>query len=543
VSGARRTISPDMTLWEAFAVAMAAAPGSEALVARDGRATRSRLAREATSLSARFLAADAGPGENVLVLVPNSVRYPIALFAVSRTGATPVPLAPALTARELAAIVDAIGARIAVTGTAESEATVRAAFAENGREGSILRYGDRLEPSEPAEDAPAPLGRPATTDTAVLFFTSGTTGSPKAVAHSHRTLIASFLALERMHREFFEGPLPERIQRIATVTRRYGWRVLRAAARQVWMTALPFSAIGGHEVLFGALLGGHTLVTTPDFHSRRTMELLESKNVNVFAATPSMVESVLQLRDFDSFDLSTLLVVGIGGAPAAPDLVRRAQARFRCSVTVGYGSTELGGGILVTRIDDTDDVKRETVGRPFPGADVRIVDDQGNDVPPGTAGELICRTPSVMTGYSSATADGTTPVDEEGWYHTSDLAFRDEDGNVHITGRRDDLIIRGGNKIRPADVEQVLREVPGVRQAVVVGVDAARVGQQVWAFVVPESAEFPLDRAALLKHCQANLAPLKVPDHIRVCDSLPTTSLGKIQRHRLSQVAREEPHG
>jgi acyl-CoA synthetase (AMP-forming)/AMP-acid ligase II len=558
--GQGRLVAPGMTLWEAFAATMAAAPpGRDVVVADEGRVTAPRLLAAAISVGDQLVAAGVQPEQGVLLLIPNSARYAAALFGIARAGATAIPLDPRLTTRELAQIVAVTKAAAAVTGTPEAAQAVRAAFdeARPGGAGTVVDCGtlpeaavagggagreDGQGPPDPGQHA-SPLGRPPVSAAAVLFFTSGTTGAPKGVAHSHRSLIASFLALERMHREFFTGPVTQRVRRVVTVTHRYGARTLRAAGTQVWLTAIPFHAIGGHEVLAGALLGGHTLVTTCDFHPRRTMELLASERANIFPATPAMVESVLALRDFASYDLSSLLVVGLGGAPAPPDLVRRAQAGFGCSVTVGYGSTETGGAVLVTRIDDSDEVKRETVGRPLPGADVRIVDGQGRDVPPGATGELLCRADTLMAGYASPAGDmaAGAAIDDAGWFHTSDLAVRDGDGNVRIVGRRDDMVIRGGQKIQPAEVEDVLRGARGVAACAVVGVTAARVGQQVWAFVVPAGGQAPPDRAALLAHCRANLAPYKVPDHFRFCESLPMTPLGKVQRYRLAQLAAGVP--
>jgi acyl-CoA synthetase (AMP-forming)/AMP-acid ligase II len=534
----RPTVTTTMTLWEAFAAAMAAAPDREAIVAADGKLTAAELVARAQALSWRLSQAGAGPGQRVLLLLPNSARYAIALFAVTRTGAAAIPVDPGLSRRELAHVVAEAQACLAVAGTAELAGAVREAFAGIGGDQATVLY-DSIGSQDPVpRDQPDQPGHVAATEPAIVFLTSGTTGSPKYVAHTHRSLLASFIALQRMHGEFFEGPPAQRIKRIATVTRRYGRRVIRAAGQQAWLTAIPFSAIGGHEVLTGALLGGHTLVTTPDFHPRRTMELLERERVNVFPATPGMVETMLRLRDFDEFDLSSLLVVGLGGAPASPELVRRAQSRFGCSVTVGYGATELGGGVLVTRIDDADQVKSETVGRPFPGTDIRIVDEGGRDVPAGSSGELLCQAASLMDGYASV--PGAAALDGDGWYHTNDLAVRDEAGNVRILGRLDDLIIRGGSKIRPAEVEQVLDSATGVARSAVVGVATGRVGQQVWAFVLPEPAGPPVDRGALMAHCRANLAAHKVPDHIRICESLPMTSLGKIQRYLLARLAQEE---
>lgn len=535
-----RRISTRMTLWEAFDAAMAAAPGGIAMVADDGRVTAGQLVAAAVAFSERLGREGARPGERILLLLPNSVRYAAALFAVARLGAVAVPVDPSLTGSELAQVAVTTACRMAVVSSAESAGSLRASLEGTGHACPIVQY----EPGAIGQIAAGPPGhvpvyRPDVTEPAVLFLTSGTTGAPRGVAHSHRSLLASFLALQRMHREFFTGPVPERVRRAVAVTRRYGLRAVRAAGRQTWMTAIPFSAIGGHEVLTGAVLGGHKLVTVESFHPRRVLELLSAERVNIFPATPGMVETMLSVRGGNGIDLSSLLVVGLGGAPASPDLVRRAQERLGCSVTVGYGSTELGGGVLVTRIDDADQVKRETVGRPFPGAEVRIVDGDGRDVPAGTTGELLCRTGSLMAGYT-ASPDGRGGVDENGWYRTGDLAALDAAGNVRIVGRQDDLIIRAGSKVRPAEVEQVLDRAAGVRQSAVVGVPAGRSGQQVWAFVVPDPPGALVDRAALLAHCRANLAPHKVPDHIRVCESLPTTSLGKVQRYRLAELALEE---
>lgn len=529
-------ITVGMTLWAAFAAAAGARPGRLAVVADDGQLTAGELAGEAAALSARLAESGVGPGQHVLILVPNSARYAAALFAVTRAGGIAVPLEPGLSRRELAHIVAATKPGAVVAGTER----VAAALAKLAPGAPVIRYG-RLPAGlgsvpHPAEPEPADVDPRSP---AVMFFTSGTTGAPKGVVHSHRGLLASYLALQRLHGEFFEGTAVEKLRRVATVTHRYGMRAVAAARNQAWLTPIPFHAIGGHEVLVGAILGGHRLVAMEAFHPRRVMEALQRERVSVFPATPAMVESLLALPDFDRFDLSALLVVGLGGAPASPELVRRAQARFGCSVTVGYGSTELGGGVLVTRIDDPDDVKRETVGRPFPGTDVRIVDEDGREVPVGVTGELTCRSDALMSRYALAAGDVAAPLDG-GWYRTGDLAVREEDGNLRIVGRRDDMIIRAGYKIQPAEIEQVLGGLPGVRQSAVVGVPAPKVGQQVWAFAVPEPGEAQIDRETLLAHCRANLSAHKVPDHLRTCESLPVTALGKVQRYQLTQMALAE---
>lgn len=532
-------ITVGMTLWAAFAATAGSRPARVAVVAGDGQLTSDGLVREAVTLSATLTGSGVRPGQHVLLMLPNSARYAAALFGVSRAGGIAVPLDPGLPRRELAHILAATSPGAVVAGTERAAAAVTGlspgtrVVGYRGLSAGGERDAAERRPPEPEPADVDPRGP------AVMFFTSGTTGTPKGVVHSHRGLVASYLALQRLHGEFFEGTAAEKLRRVASVSYRYGMRAVAAARNQTWLTPIPYHAIGGHEVLTGAILGGHRLVALETFHPRRVMEALQGERVSVFPATPAMAESLLALPDFDQFDLSALLVVGLGGAPASPDLVRRAQERFRCSVTVGYGSTELGGGVLVTRIDDPDDVKRETVGRPFPGTDVRIVDDDGHEVPAGVTGELTCRSDTVMSRYALVADDTTAPL-EDGWYRTGDLAVQEEDGNLRIVGRRDDTIIRAGYKIQPAEVEQVLNELAGVRQSAVVGVPAPKVGQQVWAFAVPEPGEARIDRQTLIAHCRANLSAHKVPDHLRICESLPTTPLGKVQRYLLAEIALAE---
>jgi long-chain acyl-CoA synthetase len=505
------TLRPTMTLVDVFGAAVAAA--GDAWLAADGdQVTLRRLAERAEAFAATLRGAGLGPGDPVGLLLPNGTGYVEAFFGTVLLGGVVVPLDPRLTDRELAETDDAIGLRATVAGQARPERAGRLDVVRDG-EGWAVPGG------------PAPVPGPAAVrrrdDPAAVFFTSGTTGAPKPVVLTHHGLVRPLLALQRLHAAFFAGSPVTRVKRVATVASRHGTKLLRAAGRQTWLTASPFRSMAGHQVLTGSLLLGHNLVTTPGFTPRRVLELVESHQVNVLAGTPAMAELLLRVEDLSPYDLSSLLVVGLGGGPASPDLVARARERFSCAVTVGYGSTELGGGVLATRLEDSLRAQAETVGRPFPGTAVRIVDERGADVPAGTPGELICRPPDAR--------------EDAPWLRTRDVAVAGGDGNIRILGRVDDLIIRGGENVHPLEVERVVDQLPAVQRCAVVGVPVHG-DQQVWAFAVPVPGQ-ELTADDIRRQCRDGLAPARQPDRVRIVPELPVNEYGEVRRNLLRQQA------
>ncbi|TFV63986.1 long-chain fatty acid--CoA ligase [Geodermatophilus sp. DF01-2] len=511
------SLRPTMTLGEAFDAAVAAA-GNAWLADDGGQVTLHRLAERAEAFAAALRGAGIGPGDRVGLLLPNGIGYVEAFFGTVLLGGVAVPLDDRLTDRELAeadAAID-LGATVAE----------RARPGRTGRLDVLTGGGNWLVPGGPAPvHAPAAVRR--RDDPAAVFFTSGTTGAPKPVTLTHHGLVRPLLALQRLHAAFFAGSPVTRVKRVATVASRHGSKLLRAAGRQTWLTASPFRSMAGHQVLTGSLLLGHNLVTTAAFTPRRVLELVDRHRVNVLAGTPAMAELLLRVEDLSPYDLSSLLVLGLGGGPASPDLVTRARDRFSCAVTVGYGSTELGGGVLATRLEDSLRTQAETVGRPFPGTAVRVVDEHGAELPAGTPGELLCRPPDA-------------PEDAP-WLRTRDLAVADGDGNIRILGRVDDLVVRGGQNIHPAEVERVVAEVPAVQRCAVVGVPVHG-DQQVWVFAVPvDGRELTADD--IRRHCRAGLAPARRPDRVRIVPELPVNEYGEVRRHLLREQAVAEMSG
>jgi fatty-acyl-CoA synthase len=199
----------------------------------------------------------------------------------------------------------------------------------------------------------------------------------------------------------------------------------------------------------------------------------------------------------------------------------------------------VGGLTLITDIvGESEELQSTTVGRLFSGMEAKVVDDQRREVPLGEVGELTLRLPSAMMGYHKAPASTAQALDEEGWYYTGDLATLDDRGYVRIVGRKRNMIIRGGQNIYPAEIENHLMSHPDIQNVAVIGVPDQLVGERVWAFVLPRDDE-ALIPADVLRHLREGLAPYKVPDQVRIVDHLPMTSTSKVQKFALLQMIQE----
>ncbi|MGI8450469.1 MAG: class I adenylate-forming enzyme family protein [Streptosporangiaceae bacterium] len=494
-----------------------------------------RLDREATILAAALAAQGTRPGDRVAVAMTSGADALACFFAVLRAGAAAVLVSPQapeavlrriLTAAKASALIaDAAAgaAQDAITsvlrhdhGAAEARtATISASF-------TSATITSATSPPSPPASGPGPGG------VAAIFCTTGTTGEPRTVLHTHGGLVASVRALDAAHRSYFRGAPPDVAARLLRMAWRYRGRLRSAVGRQTWLTPMPFHTIGGLRFMTQAVLSGHRLVVMPRFHPRALIETVGEHRVSVLALTPTMLEAVLAVRSVAGADLSSLLVVGLGSAPASAGLISRAEQVLGCPVLNGYGSTETAGGILATRIGDAGD---GSVGYPLPGAEVKVVDDAGNPVAPGTVGELLCRTGSLMAGYGDLPAPPP-----RGWHRTGDLALVDGRGAVHIVGRSRDLIIRGGTKIVPVSVENALLEDPAVAAASVVGIADPLAGERIVAFVVARAGG-DLRPADVLAGCRARLAAQEMPDHLFVVPDLPVAESGEVRKVELRSAA------
>ncbi|MBP2328241.1 acyl transferase domain-containing protein/acyl-CoA synthetase (AMP-forming)/AMP-acid ligase II/acyl carrier protein [Kibdelosporangium banguiense] len=445
---------------------------------------------------------DVGRGARVAFLVDNSVELIEGLLATVRAAAVGVPLSPHCTDAELAALLADCDPAVLVTDQRHLTQVVRVTARRSLR---LVVTGEAAVPDgalrfeKLTTRSAAPRDDLGLDEPAWMLYTSGTTGTPRAVISSQRSALWSAFAC------YIPG------------------LALCADDRVLW--PLPLAHSYAHSLcLLGVTAAGASarVAATPD--PVTLASLIDEYAPTLLAGVPVTYQ---QLLDTSLDAVPSLRLCVTAGAPSDPALREQVEQRWGAPLLDGYGSTETCGMIAMERIDGTR--ARGTSGPPVPGVDVRLVDPgTGRDA---TEGEIWVRGPNLLLGYHNRPESLV-----DGWYHTGDLG-RLERGHLAVTGRVSDRIVRGGENVDPAEVEQVLRGLPGVRDAVVVARPHPLLGEVPVAFVVP--ARRTLDPAGLLRACAAVLSPHKVPDEVLFTPAVPRTAIGKPRRHMLRQALTE----
>ena len=546
-------ISTDMTMAQAFQQVAGQHAGREALVCGPQRATYGQLAEKMQALAHGLQGLGIGKGDKVATLLHPCPEFIYLFFALAQLGGVIVPINPQFRRRQLSRILSDAEPLAVVTSTQVGEEALEAirswrsesstlchVILTEGGSASGLHLADLISVAPSCPFPPPPL---APHDLLALLYTSGTTGFPKGAMHSHRSLIAPVVASLRLRQMWISRPSPQMMGRWARMLGRYGPRLLRAVGRpQAFLSTVGCHNITGLEVILQALLMGDRLIMMGRFNPLEALRLVERERVTILVAVPMALSVMVQLKELDRFDLSSLLICGTGSASCPAKLARQIQERFGCAVHIGFGTTELAGGISATSLEDSDRLQAETVGQPLPGMEIRIVDDQWRELPPGQVGELACRGDSVMLGYYRSPDRTAQVVDEKGWYYTGDLATMDEQGYLRIVGRKDDMIIRGGQNIYPAEIEEHLISHPRIKEAAVVGVRGGVGGESVWAFVILEERAEMSDRQ-VLAHCRVEMEAYKIPDRVKFVADFPRSALGKPQKFKLREAALQAMKG
>ncbi|HJO03375.1 MAG TPA: AMP-binding protein, partial [Acidobacteriota bacterium] len=362
---------------------------------------------------------------------------------------------------------------------------------------ALRRCEQALDPSDPIN----------------LQYTSGTTGFPKGALLSHRNLLYN------------------------------GWYVGAAqsftAADRICSPVPLYHCFGCVIGVVGAITHGATLLVPAEyFDPVKTLDCMESERATAIYGVPTMFIAELEHPSYSNRDLSSLRTGVMAGAPCPVELMRRVLDDMGASeMTIAYGLTETSPVATQTLPDDAIEKRVETVGIPFPGVEVRVVDPaSGEPCVDGVAGEICIRGHNVMLGYYNMPEATAETIDSAGWLHSGDLGMRDPDGYLRITGRIKDMLIRGGENIYPREVEEVLYQHPSVEQAEVIGVPDERLGEEVCAWVKP-LAGTAASADELRDFCKTKLAYCKVPRYVIFTDDFPTTVSGKVQKFKLRELA------
>jgi fatty-acyl-CoA synthase len=503
-------------------------PRRECLVAGSRRLTYGQVEADAQALAAALAARGIRPGDRVALELPNLPEWGVVCLAVARLGAVLVPLNPSLAYHELKYQLRHAEARVLVAGETVSGVEYREVCEDAAQDLPDLKfmavmgpddlwYDDRLVQLaglvRSGRGLPPPTAHQREDDPLAIVYTSGTLGKPKGVVLTHRNLV--FAA-----------------QRVAEVLQLQGTdRVLGA---------VPQFTVFGMHVLLGTLISGATLVLEPSFAPAATLRLIENERVTVCHGVPTMFQLLMRDASFGSRNLSSVRTGIVAGSPVSPDLVR--QIRCWNDVQIAYGLTEAAPTVAVTRPEDPPDRRERTVGRPIADVHVRVVDVRSDDVPGGggaVSGELAVKGPNVMAGYHRMPLETKRSFTDDGYFLTGDLATLDEAGFVTIVGRRQEMIIRGGRKIFPRGLEDVLRTHPAVDDVCVVGIPHEVMGELVCACVVPVEGAI-ITGEELKAFCRDQMADDKTPDLVRFFDAFPLTGSGKVRRKELAQVVELE---
>jgi non-ribosomal peptide synthetase component E (peptide arylation enzyme) len=494
-------------------------PDRVAIVDRGRRVTygelKARVDRAAAGLAGLGIAA----GDVVTIQLPNWAEFAYVFFALERLGAVANQIGPDFRSREVDYILRFSESRAFVCpvsfkgfdyvkmigelrpGLPDLKAVcVLGATAGSPTPGvvsldTLLDDGSAVPPREAGQGA---------NDVMRMAFTSGTTGNPKGVIHSHNTTLSTCRTLNDD---------------------------MRVSQDEVFLVYLPLGLNWGYLTLVQSVMAGARAVLLDQFSARTALELIQRERVTYIPTAPASIIAMLNDPDLGRFDLGSLRVVITGGASCPIETIREFRARMHGHLIELYGMLETGFHTY-TRLDDDPEAVTGTVGVVSSGLGLRLIDEAGRDVAPGAEGEIAAQGPSVHLGYHKNPTANAELFTGDGWFRTGDLGQFDRAGNVKIVGRLKEMINRGGKKFFPREIEEILYTHPKILHAAIVGVPDPRLGERNCLCVIPRPGQ-SLSLDEVVGYLKDDVATYKLPETMEVFEELPFTPTGKIQRHVL----------
>jgi long-chain acyl-CoA synthetase len=487
-----------------------------ALVFHGEEFTYRRLEELTARLASALTALGIGPGDRVTLYSQNRWEWIVGYYAVLRLGGVVNPINVMLTPDEVVYVTEDCGAKALLAST-DTGSPILDRRSETPLEHIIL-FGDDVPDGATSFDRLLADGSAKFADvdidpsaTSTIGYTSGTTGHPKGAMLTHRGIVLNSEMTANLHAR---------------------------TGDDVCYTALPCAHVYGNVVMNGAFFLGGKLVLNDRFDPVDTMGLIERHRATVFDGVPTMYFFMLADPKFDDFDLSSLRMCAVGGQTMPEPKMREVEERFGCPLIELWGMTELGG--LGTTFPAYGPRKHGSIGIQLPYVECRIADvkNAATTMPPNEAGELMVRGPIVMQGYFGNEEKTQETIEPDGWLHTGDVAYMDEDGCVFIVDRKKDMIVTAGYNVYPAEIERVVAGHPAVALVAVGSVDDEMKGELAKAYVVLKDGVLATDEE-IIEFCRESLAAYKVPRRVQFVDDVPKTSTGKIMRRMLRTLDEE----
>jgi len=504
-------------------------PDRTFLIYGNRRLTYAQVDARATALAAALHGLGIGAGDRVAIDLPNWPEFIISTFAAAKLGATIVPLNPKFTVPELHYMLRHSEAAVVITveefngvdyleifeglfpSLPELQYLVTVGEEDLWYDDRIYQFEDLLSSGEGREFPQVEVDP----DEAVfaILYTSGTMGKPKGVELTHSNLIGTAARTV----EAIDLTPEDVIFGVTTI----------------------FHVFGLGPGILGTAMAGASLVLQEQYLPDEALDLIEEHRVTVHYGVPTVFITELREQEHEPRDLSSLRVGLVAGAPIGDEMLRRVRAGLCPNLQVAYSLVETGSTVAVTRPDDPPEKQVFTVGRPLPGTEVRILDLDGSILPPESLGEIAVKGGGIMKGYYRQPGETAQVFDKDGFFMTGDLGMIDEEGYVHVIGRRKELIIRGGFNVYPREVEDRLHAHPAVQDVAVVGLPHDVLGELVCACIVPIEGAI-VTGEEIKEWCRGALADYKVPDLVRFLDSFPLTGSGKVRRIELARMISAE---
>lgn len=504
-------------------------PGGTFLIQQDRTITFGQVETRSDAMAASFNTLGIEEGDRVALILPPCPEFVIALFAAAKVGAAVVPLNPHLTKPELQYMLRHSEAVLAVAAEEyggedflslfdellpqlpELQYVVTVGDEDLWYDDQIFQFDDLLSSGE-GRDFPSVEVDPKG-DSFAILYTAGTMGKPKGVELTHANLLD---IASRAAESLGLGP----------------------DDRVIGVTAF-FHVFGLGMGILGSVLSGSSLILQGGFGAAETLALIQRHRATVYYGVPTLFSTALREQEEAALDLSSLRLVMAAGGPASDDL-RRAVEREICSdFRVAYSLTEGASVVCLTRPEDPPEKRHYTVGRPLPGIEILVLDNEGQPLPSESVGEIAVRGPGVMRRYYRQPRETRKTVRDDGFLLTGDLGILDDEGFLHLVGRRREVIIRHGFSVYPREVEDRIQVHPAVREAAVVGIPDDVLGEAICACIVPIEGAI-LTGPEVKDWCRVTLADYKVPDLVRFLDDFPRTGNGKPRRVELARIVRAE---